>query len=412
VRLGALVFLGIGRIATSHLKGDWHMVVEHARNVAMLIHNDVIQGIVAVQELVKFPGIPDQNIDRILIVKLDRIGDMVCTTPVFDALRSLFPKARLDIVGHPVPLSLLEGDERIGRRIPYRCWLYHDLPIRFPGPKAWLLALRLLRERYPLVVYLRGSLPFCLLGFTSRVTATKFVPGEPTIIRYMKPLESLYGPIKHPEPHLHVTPQALQAAKGLLDTRSNVEEPAIAIHAAASAATKMWPAERYAALADELVKVFHAKVHFFGSPAERPIMQQICTLSTHAHAYHHSLPLQHAVAAIASCNLFIGNDSGLAHVAAAVETPMVVLWGPANLDMARPNAHADRCLIIRHDLPCRPACPEVYCTNPVQIECLLKIQIDEVIEAAGRLLRHPPDRQGHPFPRKAENNETTCSKST
>ena len=62
-----------------------------------------------------------------------------------------------------VPLALLEGDERIHERIPYKSWLYHPLPILPPGLGKWLLVLRLLFRRYPLVVYLRGSFPFLLL---------------------------------------------------------------------------------------------------------------------------------------------------------------------------------------------------------------------------------------------------------
>jgi ADP-heptose:LPS heptosyltransferase len=89
---------------------------------------------------------------------------------------------------------------------------------------------------------------------------------------------------------------------------------------------------------------------------------------------------------IANCDLFIGNDSGLSHLAAAVGTPLIVLWGAANLEMARPKALPERCLILYEEMPCREFCPEILCINRVEVECLKKIQPKDVIEAARRFL--------------------------
>src|SRR5205823_12547344 len=92
----------------------------------------------------------------------------------------------------------------------------------------------------------------------------------------------------------------------------------------------------FAALADALVTLLNAEVHFIGSADDRAAMNRIDELSERAHVFHIGLPLPHVVAAISICDLFIGNDSGLSHIAAAVGTPMIVLWGPVNLSMARP----------------------------------------------------------------------------
>src|SRR5262249_39678196 len=151
-----------------------------------------------------------------LIIKLDRIGDMVTTTPVFDALHALFPRARLDLVAHPSPLSLLEGDGRIAERIPYKSWLYHSLPILPPGPKTWFLVSKLLRRRYPLVVYLRGTWSFLLLGTRARLAAAKFVEGEPVIRRYLRALEPLGGRVVSLAPRLRIEPEAARFARELL----------------------------------------------------------------------------------------------------------------------------------------------------------------------------------------------------
>jgi heptosyltransferase-2/heptosyltransferase-3 len=377
----------LAKITSASLRGDWEGAGGHARILYLSTHEDLLKALVALQRRLPFWRKPAHDIDRILIVKLDRIGDMVTTMPVLDALNELFPRARLDIVGHPVPLSMLDGDPRIAEAIPYRSWLYHPLPLLPPGPKSWLLILKLLFRRYPLVVYLRGSVPMLVLGLTSRLAATRYVWAEPTIERYMKAVRSVCGPVGDFEPRLHVNPEYAEFAKKLVRGSEDETGPCVTIHAAASSAVKAWPAERFAALADELQGRFGCRVHFLGSPSDRPVMEKIRGLSRRAHAYHWSLRLPQSAAVIAESDVFVGNDSGLSHIAAAVSTPAVVLWGPANLSMARPKATDENCIILYHDLPCRDACVEFRCHNPNPFECLMRTQVQDVVDAVERLLQ-------------------------
>jgi ADP-heptose:LPS heptosyltransferase len=385
-------------ISGALLRGDITAAGGRTRLLAVSVQDDLVSIIVAVQRLLPLWRLPRRDVDRILIVKLDRLGDMVTTTPVFDALRTLFPRARLDLVAHPTPLALLEGDERLGQRFAYRSWLYHPLPILPAGLTGWGLVLRLLWRRYPLVVYLRGSFPFLLLGLTSRLAATKFIVAEPVITRYMKALEALFGPLPHPEPRLHVSGAALRFAHDLLARADGSSGPSVVIHAAASQAAKIWPAERFAALADQLVESHNARVHFLGTPQERAGLEKIVSLAAHPHAVHCGLRLPQVVALIAAGDLFIGNDSGLAHIAAAVGTRLVVLWGPANLSMARPKARPEDCIILYHDVPCREGCPEIKCVNPNPLECLTRTQVADVVAAARRLLKAPGDNGRQALP--------------
>ena len=112
------------------------------------------------------------------------------------------------------------------------------------------------------------------------------------------------------------------------------------LHATASAGAKMWPAERFAELADELARSYDAQVHFLGTRGEQAALDRIASLCAERHTYHTSLGLPQVVAVLDAADLFIGNDSGLSHIAAAVQTPTIVIWGPANLSMARPEALA------------------------------------------------------------------------
>jgi ADP-heptose:LPS heptosyltransferase len=385
VKLGSMIGREAGCAIRAVLRGDCQTASAHVRALGNFLHDELLTVLVAAQKHLRLWPAPGRDIDRILVIKLDRIGDMVLTTPVFDALHAQYPRARLDIVADAAPLVLLDGDRRIAERFAHRTWLYHPSPMKVVDSKAWRLVVQLMRRRYPLVVYLRGSFPFLLLGLVSRLAAAKFVKDEPTIERYMKPLETLAGPMPRPRPRLQVDPEASRLIHDLFH-RNNGRGPHIAIHATASGPTKIWPTERFAALADELHRLYRAHVHFLGAAADKPLLDSIAELAAYPHSYHCSFRLPQVVAAIAACNLFIGNDSGLAHIGAAVGTPLVVLWGSANLRMARPCADADKMVVLYHDVPCRDTCLEFKCTNPIQLDCMKRIQIDDVVYAAGSLL--------------------------
>ena len=273
----------VSRVAFAVSKTNFRVAAEETRILAILVHDDLVQILAAFQNAFPFWPVPHNSVDKILIVKLDRVGDMVNTTPVFDAIRAICPRARLDIVGHPTSLSLLEDDQRVAERIPYKSWLYHALPVLLPGINSWMIVLRLLRRRYPVVVYLRGSFPLLLLGITSRLGAAKFIPGEPVIERYLKPIESLWGPLPKRDPRLHLSDDNVRFARRLLFGRDAHEGPRIAIHAAAVTASKMWPVERFAAVADDLCRIFGAQVHCFGSQEDKLILHRIFRHSIYSH---------------------------------------------------------------------------------------------------------------------------------
>jgi ADP-heptose:LPS heptosyltransferase len=127
-------------------------------------------------------------------------------------------------------------------------------------------------------------------------------------------------------------------------------------------------------------------VHFLGGPEDRDRLEAISRVCGERHSYLCNLRLPQVVAVIAAADLFIGNDSGLSHIAAAVGTRSVVLWGPVNLTMARPEAPPEECKVLYHEMACRADCPEVYCVNPQPFDCLARIQTADVLAAVGELL--------------------------
>lgn len=383
-----ILIVEFGRAFGCALKGRGVECGEHLRLALQAVHDDLATFASQRKQSAPLPR-PDQ-IREILIVKLDRVGDMVNTTPVFDKLRERYPFARLDIVGHPSVLSLLKEDPRLGEWFPYKSWLYHVGTMSPPGMAAWKLVRKLSKKRYPLVVYLRGTFPFLLLARHSRFLSAKFVEGEPVIRRYLKAIgESELVEGQMPAPVLHVCDMSRQS---VLQKYSYLgSKPAVIIHAMSAAAGKQWPLERFARVADELSVRAQARVLFLASAAEKGKVAYISTLCRYQHDFDITLTLPEVVAAIAQADVFIGNDSGLAHIAAAVGTREVVIWGAANLNMARPIAAPQKCSVLYREVPCRKACPEVRCVAVEYLKCLDSITVEEVIYEA---LRHLHEVRG------------------
>ncbi len=358
--------------------------VEYLRFALQALHDDLV--LIAAQRDHGSPLPPQDRVAKILIIKLDRIGDMVNTTPVFEALRERYPNARLDIVGHPGALSLLEDDPRLDRRFQYRSVLYHAGVLRPPGLKAWRLIHRLRSDRYSLVIYLRGSFPFLLLAGRSRFVAAKFRPSEPVIRRYLKPLGITDGSSEPlPLPSLHVSAASHDQVLAKYPTWGL--GPSVVIHAVSAAAGKQWPLERFARVADEIALRGQTRVLFVATPSEADKLVKLKSMCKESHYFETGFRLPEVASAIAHADVFIGNDSGLAHIAAAVQTRQVVIWGGANLNMARPVAKPGYCTVLYREIGCRDGCPEIRCVGPQKLKCLLDIHEADVLAAALAQLR-------------------------
>ncbi|HJU55330.1 MAG TPA: glycosyltransferase family 9 protein, partial [Pyrinomonadaceae bacterium] len=96
------------------------------------------------------------------------------------------------------------------------------------------------------------------------------------------------------------------------------------------------------------------------------------------------LSLPEVTALAARSRLFVGNDSGVAHIAAAVRVPSVVIFGSSNVAHWRPWASAPA-LVVREELPCQP-CPGYTCAEFDAPECIRRVSVERVVAAVGRVL--------------------------
>jgi ADP-heptose:LPS heptosyltransferase len=271
--------------------------------------------------------------DLLLLVGLSNIGDAVLTTPVMNALKALFPDAALDVVADRRSAAVYEPCPFV-RQVFYK---EKRAPLRgLPG-----LVMELRRERYDLVVDLRTDFLAYLTRARRRFPKWRARPyGTHAVERHMGVIASLHG--ARPLPPVSVWPRAadIAFAEGVLAGGARW----LGIGPGANWAPKIWPARRFAELLVELQGDFGGVV-LFGDAAD----------AVHARAITASAPLPcvdlcgrttilQAAAALARCGCFVGNDSGLGHLAAAMGVPTLTLFGPGDPARYRPWGPAARWL--------------------------------------------------------------------
>jgi heptosyltransferase-2/heptosyltransferase-3 len=161
-------------------------------------------------------------------------------------------------------------------------------------------------------------------------------------------------------------------------------EPFALIHPTAAFETKQWGTENFARVAEDL-RSRNLTPIVAVAPNERRVADQIAsqTSAPIPRLYDLSLPEVNALASRA--RLFVGNDSGIAHIAAAAGAPCVVIFGSSNRNHWRPWTTKPN-EIVFEELPCQP-CPGYFCGEFEKPECILRVPVERVISAIGRVIK-------------------------
>ena len=336
--------------------------------------------------------------ERILVVKLDHVGDLILATPALRALRDANPDAVIDVLVSPESAFVLAGNPAVTRTIVYDSPLFH----RGPAPNPPSPPLRdVVRDRYTAIVELRGdwstlALPF-RTGAARRVDRgtvrlrdwlARHVPwsddDRPPLHEVGVNLEivgSLLGGrrVDPNRAHVEIYSSAEARESALARLRSaggDPERPIVCIHPGASRPAKAWSAERFAAVADWIPGHYHAQVVFLGSKAEKETEAAVraATKGRENIWLTGELTLDEVAALLGIAKLFLGNDGGPAHLAAAAGTSSVVLFGPT--DPERFGPWSERAITLRRGV--RPG------------KCRVNdIEVDQVTSAIASLLDMP-----------------------
>lgn len=298
---------------------------------------------------------------RILFVSSNRIGDAVITCGVLDHLIRVYPRCRITVVCGPAATGVFERMPNRERTIVLDKRRY-DL--------HWLaLWFEVAFTRWDLVVDLRGSgLPYTVPA--RRRAVRRRAPG-----RMYEQYAAVLGIHPAPLPVVWTAAEDRARAARLLPH----DRPAIGLGATANWAPKVWPAERFAALFRILAagRFAGAVAAVFAGPGEqeRAMAEPLLAALPEAIDLCGKLTIPEAAACIQRCALYVGNDSGLTHLAAAAGTPTIGLCG-ATIDRAAEMVPAGRCA------------DWALARGPIMAE----LSVEDALAAIDRLLASAPDR--------------------
>jgi 3-deoxy-D-manno-octulosonic-acid transferase/heptosyltransferase-1 len=346
---------------------------------------------------------------NILIVKMSAIGDVIHTLPALNALRAHFPEAHIAWLVEEAAAPLVMGHEALDRVLVSRRkkWIKGLLEsVDLSNIKEASRFIRQLRDtRYDLVLDFQSLLKSgVLVGLLRGQRKVGFDQGmehmekshlflnEPVppvdmdmhaLLRGMALLESLG--IKNSEIayNLPIQKKDREAASELIGEGAGVrkDRPFIVIHPVAKWETKLWSNERFSELADRLVEKYDAEVAFTGSHLDRPVVYDI-----RAHMISRSTnlagetTLKILAALYEKADAVISTDTGPMHLAAAVGTTVVALFGPTAPWRTGPFGSGHQ--VVRADLECSP-CFKRQCETKA---CMKQISVGAVMDGVGKIL--------------------------
>ena len=293
---------------------------------------------------------------KILVIRGGAIGDFILTLPAMAALRSHFPQAHLEVLGYPhiVQLALAAG-------LVDRVQAIDARPLAGFFARHGELAEDLVDyfSEFDLIVSYLYDPDEIFQTNVRRCTVAQFVLGphrpEPTAREhatdiYLKPLERLAIFNPDPVPRLLIgndcDKSAVISAMGSVPGREGV--PTIALHPGSGSEQKNWPESQWANLLDHLLLAGNWQLLLVGGEAEGERLQRLsAALSPARIRVAQSLPLAQLARCLQHCQAFVGHDSGISHLAAALGLPGLILWGETRPEVWRPRS--DRMLLLKHE---------------------------------------------------------------
>ena len=345
---------------------------------------------------------------KILLRAPNWIGDAVMCLPALRALRRALPEADLVVAARPWVLDLFSGDSLRMRTVAYDTRGAHGGVVG-----RWRIAAELRPEKFDAAILFQNAFDAALLAVLAgipiragyarhgrRWLLTHPVPVPPPgetprheahyyleLLRRVGLLES-YSEVR--EISLPVTGFARTKARARLSELLSAKvaapiesKPLVGISPGAAFGTaKRWPAERFAALALRLSRDLGAVPVFFGSKEEAPLAESLLPKTGGAAAsLAGKTSLGDFMSLIPGCDLYISNDTGAMHVAAAFGVPTLALFGPTDEQATRPLGSRVHLLVGQAE--CRP-CLLRHC--PIDHRCMNSVSVEEVFEAARSLL--------------------------
>jgi ADP-heptose:LPS heptosyltransferase len=351
------------------------------------------------------------SIREVLVLRLDRIGDVIMSLPALADLRAALPHAR-------IRLALGRWSADVARTAPVDEVLVWSAPwvgrakegaTSFGDLVRRARALR--TEKLDLAIDLQGDARAALLlrltGARRRVgyantgggwLLTDVVPLDETVSwveQNRRAVAAVVGPVSAAPRELLTAEERGFGRRLVTDLGLASRRPLVAVHPGGGRAVKQWDLGRWAEVAQRLQREFQATILLTGSEADAPMAQALSrALPFRPVDLVGRLNLRETLALVAEMDLFLSPDTGTMHGACAVGTPSVRVFGPS--DPVRyfsggTGETGGRHVVVRTELWCAPCNlirkPPAECDTGAPPECLSRVAVEDVHREAARLLR-------------------------
>lgn len=335
---------------------------------------------------------------NILVRGTNWIGDAVMTIPAVTAIRRTFPESRISVLAKPWVAEVYRLCPAVDQII-----FFHDPGVHSGIRGKIRLAGELRVRRFDAAILLQNAIEAaiitCLAGIpirggynsdarefllTHSVQRTKAIKESHQIDYYIEMVKSL-GCMPTQKSICLLPDQDSHSISDDIFRQHGIKGDKLLVGLAPGATygpAKKWFPERFAAVADRLIDEFAAQVVLLGSLEDRKSADEVQQKSRHSLInLSGNTNLKEAIAVMARCALFISNDSGLMHIAGALNVPLVAIFGSTNPAATSPVGN--KSIVICKNVSCSPCLKEVC---PTDFRCMDMISIDDVYETARNLL--------------------------
>jgi len=342
-------------------------------------------------EFIVMTALDFQNINKILIRTTNWLGDAVLTIPAMGQVRKAFPTSEITVVANPAVAEMLSNHPDCDRIIVW------DKKRTHQGATGLLKFSSDLRQtRYNLSILFQNAIEAAIMVWLARIPKRLGyrTDARGLLLNYGIPIGAAERRLHHVDYYLNMLRQAginlspnrprlycseveIQWAQEQLSGENWV---AVNIGAAYGSA-KRWLPERFAEMATRICEELKGRVVLIGSHQEAELGNQISKAIRGPHLnLIGKTSIRQLMALLTQCRLLVTNDSGPMHIAAALDVPILALFGPT--DHLTTSPVTDYCRIVRHPVDCAP-CLKRHC--PTDHRCMTSISVGDVLEAIGSL---------------------------
>jgi heptosyltransferase-2 len=355
-------------------------------------------------------AIEPASIKKILVIRPDAIGDLLLATPALAALRQKFPEAHIALMVRPYNQFVIKNNPDIDEVIVDDLYdrFHFGHKVSWKQYRAW--ADRLRAEKFDVMINLAGDFAYALTAFMAGIP---YRIGDRGRVAYswlynIKVNQRLNSWALHEVEHnfelleplgidrrsagkcrIFPDKDKLEAAAKLIGESGLAGKKLIGVNVGTSGTNKAWALGNFVKLIELLAAKYRTKIILVGGPKENELNKQIMPELRESAINLGGLPVELFIALLGQLDLYIANDTGPTHLAAALDVPSVILYTSKYQQPARWAPWGNRHRLIKNvsacPYPCRPpSCRLDLCTGEISLEQVVQ-GVEEIMAGGGRM---------------------------